>query len=369
MSKVTLTDLVNLQNEATAVASINANNAAIVAAIENTLSRNGTSPNQMSANLDMNSQKIINLPAPATSTEPVRLQDFQDLSLAAGSGNVTGVVSSTDMAIARFSGTSGKAIQNSGVTISDANLLTTTSLATTGAATVGTTLGVTGATTLGSTLGVTGAATLSSTLGVTGATTLGSTLGVTGVATFTATPIFVAGVTPSVSGTGSLGSSALMFDSLYLKNGGTINFNNGNVTITHSAGALAYNAALTSSSSIKSSSASAGIGYATGAGSTVTQLTSKSTGVTINTPTGQITSHNASLAASASAIFTVTNSSVAATDVVCLVWASGGSTNSYRCDVIAVAAGSFVVRIANTSAGPLAEALVFNFAVIKGVTS
>lgn len=54
-------------------------------------------------------------------------------------------------------------------------------------ATVGTTLGVTGAVTMsaaatvGTTLGVTGATTLSDTLAVTGATTLSSTLGVTGI--------------------------------------------------------------------------------------------------------------------------------------------------------------------------------------------
>lgn len=60
-------------------------------------------------------------------------------------------------------------------------------LAATGATTLGSTLGVTGAATLSSTLGVTGAATLSSTLGVTGNTTLGGTLGVTGAATLSST--------------------------------------------------------------------------------------------------------------------------------------------------------------------------------------
>lgn len=75
MAKLTLTDLVNLQNETTAVNAINANNALIEAAVENTLSRDGTVPNQMGNNLDMNSNQILNLPAPATATSPVRLQD------------------------------------------------------------------------------------------------------------------------------------------------------------------------------------------------------------------------------------------------------------------------------------------------------
>lgn len=75
MAKLTLTDLVNLQNETTAVNAINANNALIEAAVENTLSRDGTVPNTMSNNLDMNSMQILNLPAPASATSPARLQD------------------------------------------------------------------------------------------------------------------------------------------------------------------------------------------------------------------------------------------------------------------------------------------------------
>ena len=53
---------------------------AIEAALENTLSRDGTSPNQMEAELDMNSNRIINLPAPLSPTEPVRLADLEGVS-------------------------------------------------------------------------------------------------------------------------------------------------------------------------------------------------------------------------------------------------------------------------------------------------
>src|SRR5262249_33804889 len=62
----------------------------------------------------------------------------------------------------------------------------------------------------------------------------------------------------------------------------------------------------------------AGIGYQTGAGAggTVTQATSKSTGVTLNKITGAITMNAAALAAATSVTFTVTDSSVAATDAV-----------------------------------------------------
>ena len=60
MSKISLTNLVNLQNETTAVNAINNNNAALTTAFDNTLSRDGTSPNTMGANLDMNGFQILN---------------------------------------------------------------------------------------------------------------------------------------------------------------------------------------------------------------------------------------------------------------------------------------------------------------------
>jgi len=75
MTKITLTDLANLQNENTAVNAINNNNAVLKTAFDNTLSRDGTVPNQMGNILDMNSNQIINLPAPSTVNSPARLID------------------------------------------------------------------------------------------------------------------------------------------------------------------------------------------------------------------------------------------------------------------------------------------------------
>jgi hypothetical protein len=128
-------------------------------------------------------------------------------------------------------------------------------------------------------------------------------------------------------------------------------------------------AGVTSTGQITSSSASAGVGYATGAGGTVTQLTNKASGVTINTPVGRIVTSNAALAAAAEISFTVTNSSVAATDCIILNLASGGTANTYTLSVHAVASGSFDIMIGNVSASSRSEALTINFAVIKGVTS
>lgn len=73
--KITLTQLSSLENETTAINQINGNSVTIVAGFDNTLSRDGTSPNQMGANLDMNSFQILNLPSPGTVNSPARLVD------------------------------------------------------------------------------------------------------------------------------------------------------------------------------------------------------------------------------------------------------------------------------------------------------
>ena len=117
-------------------------------------------------------------------------------------------------------------------------------------------------------------------------------------------------------------------------------------------------------------SPSAGIGYGTGAGGTVTQSTSKSTGVTLNKVSGQITMHNANLGPQSEVSFTFTNSTIAAMDVIVVNIASGASADSYSVDVTAVAAGSCRIQLANlTTLTTLGEALVLNFIVLKGVSS
>lgn len=76
MAKITLDDITNIF---LAINTINANNAKIETAMENTLSRDGTSPNEMNANLDMNNHRIYNLAAPSSPADAVRLTDVQDI--------------------------------------------------------------------------------------------------------------------------------------------------------------------------------------------------------------------------------------------------------------------------------------------------
>lgn len=108
-----------------------------------------------------------------------------------------------------------------------------------------------------------------------------------------------------------------------------------------------------------------GVGYATGAGGAVTQLTSRTTGVTLNKACGAITMFSAAGSTTA-ASFTVTNSTVAATDIVALSQKSG--TNLYDLLVTAIAAGSFQITF-RTTGGVATDAPVINFAVTKGVAA
>lgn len=112
-----------------------------------------------------------------------------------------------------------------------------------------------------------------------------------------------------------------------------------------------------------------GIGVPTGAGGSVTQATSISTGVALNTIAGKITTVSSTLAAAAEATFTVTNSKVAATDVVVVSTTYGGAgTPLVFCSQ--VAAGTFNITITNLhAANALDNVLVINFIVLKGASA
>ena len=111
------------------------------------------------------------------------------------------------------------------------------------------------------------------------------------------------------------------------------------------------------------------MGYSTGTGGTVTQATDKSTGVTLNKRCGQITMNAAALSAAAEVSFTLTNSTIAATDVVMVSIASGATAGAYSVQCDAVAAGSCRISVGNRSTGSLSEAIVLNFVVIKGANA
>ena len=114
---------------------------------------------------------------------------------------------------------------------------------------------------------------------------------------------------------------------------------------------------------------SGGLGYGTGSGGTVTQLTNKSTAVTLNKPTGQITMNNAALAAGAKVTFIVNNIFATPNDLIIVNFTDTTPDETmYTLDVVTLA-GGFGIVVRNTHTSPLSEALVLNFAIIKGANA
>ena len=78
MAKISLITVDSLENQTTAVQALNENFGLIAAALENTFSRDGTAPNTMSADVDVNSRRIINLATPIGGSDAARLSDIAD---------------------------------------------------------------------------------------------------------------------------------------------------------------------------------------------------------------------------------------------------------------------------------------------------
>lgn len=115
-------------------------------------------------------------------------------------------------------------------------------------------------------------------------------------------------------------------------------------------------------------SSGGGIGYATGAGGTVTQATSKATAFTLSKLTGTITFAADALASQTTVSATWTNTFIAATDLVVFTHISGGTLGAYNV-AIACGSGTATIYLRNTTAGSLSEAPVFRFAIIKSVSA
>jgi hypothetical protein len=99
MPKVTLQDITSGYNSTT---KINANNDTIETAFDNTLSRDGSAPNAMQTNLDLNSNRVINLGSPQAANDAARWAD------------VTGAVNVTGLVVPSQSGNAGKFLGTDG---------------------------------------------------------------------------------------------------------------------------------------------------------------------------------------------------------------------------------------------------------------
>ncbi len=228
------------------------------------------------------------------------------LSASGGTGDVVGPASATDNALVRFDTTTGKLIQNSLVTLDDT----------------------------------------------------GHIIAVAGSA---ATPSY------SFSGSTSTGIYLQAVNQMAISVAGATKMVFGAATTTLSSNLVVTGSIVVNSGTIVSTSG--GVGYAAGAGGAVTQLTSKSTGVTLNKICGQIVMNNAALGAGAEVSFVLTNTTIAATDVVIPTIASGGTVGSYAIVIDATAAGNCTFTLTNLSAGSLSQAVVINFVVFKSVNA
>ena len=134
--------------------------------------------------------------------------------------------------------------------------------------------------------------------------------------------------------------------------------------VAGSTGQVTYNdAGVLAGGNLRYDSTAGTFGYGTGRG-IVTQGTNKSTGVTLNAPCGAITMNGAALNADTTVSFTLTNTSIAATDLLVLNHVSGGTAGAYVLNAQA-AASSASINVTNISTGSLSEAIVIGFAVIK----
>lgn len=145
------------------------------------------------------------------------------------------------------------------------------------------------------------------------------------------------------------------------------NANTGVVTITNTGVTQLIpgtGVSLSGSNGVVIISATAG----TSAGGTVTQLTSKSTSVTLNTITGEITMSNAQLSGDTTVSFTLNNSTIANTDVIILNQVSDANIGLYsfngKCN-----SGNALISVHNLTNNNRSDAIIIRYAVIKGATS
>lgn len=411
--KITLSDVGSIpQNPTSAATTINDNFAIIQDAFDNTLSRDGTSPNPMENNLDMNNFHILNLPTPIANTDPVRLSDLNTLN---GGGTITTIPSggTTGQVLAKNSnasydvswtsesaevaagtniavtGTSPATISTiaspvftgvklNGLTVSSAvatdsgknlvsvtntgtgnNVLSTSPSLTTPSLGTATSTGlvITNNTATALCVGVNGAT--NPTLNVNSSNISGAT-GVTLQSSTAGSGFFIAT-------TSSATDEALNINA---KGAGTLRVNTtgtGATSLGNPTGGLSLAGTTTCAGALRSNAATSGIGYSTGAGGTVTQATNRTTSVTLNTVSGAITLFsqvNSAVSAATAQTFTLTNSAIAVTDTVYVAQKSG--TDKYMIFVTNIQAGS--CQITNfTTGGTTNEAPVFKFVVIKAV--
>lgn len=115
---------------------------------------------------------------------------------------------------------------------------------------------------------------------------------------------------------------------------------------------------------------SGSLGYGVGSGGAVVQATSKSTAVTLNKPSGQITMNNGALGANATVAFSLNNTFINGESDL-LVKVKGGSVDNaaYQVWAFGAAVGSIAIAVRNIGNVTLSESIVLEFKVMQGANS
>jgi hypothetical protein len=114
--------------------------------------------------------------------------------------------------------------------------------------------------------------------------------------------------------------------------------------------------------------ASQEIGYSAAAQGTVTQLTDKTTAVTLNKSSGRITLNNAALAGNTAVSFTLNNSLLSGNDTVIVCISGGATTGAYTSYVTSLTTGSAILTLRNLTGTSYSEAVILNYAIIHGAS-
>ena len=181
----------------------------------------------------------------------------------------------------------------------------------------------------------------------------------------------ISGVTFTGSFTGLTLVESTTLTGLTTTNGGNLRLNGNTLSSTNTNGNI--NLVPNGTGQVLTT---APLGYGTGAGGTVTQLTSRTTGVTLDKITGEIVLFAGSISGHDADEFTLTNSFIGADDVIMLCIKSGaavGTRKYYQVHAVAVSAGSCVISVGNIDNATIpaagTESPVIQFVVIKGANA
>ncbi|MCT7596435.1 hypothetical protein [Aliarcobacter butzleri] len=154
----------------------------------------------------------------------------------------------------------------------------------------------------------------------------------------------------------------------YVNFGDTDSVNIGQIAYMHSTDSFDFitnksiKTKITSAGDLLLTSGTGALGYGAGAGGSVTQLTSKSTAVTLNKPTGVINMHNESLASDSTVNFIFNNSLLQAGDGI-LINNSGWGV--YEIEARVVTNGYAAIYVKNTGVTQ-GQAIPIRYQIIKG---